>query len=426
MSPAGRYMMLICGAALLFGLNTRETMLYQLAAISLLLLLLAFVLSLFFTTNVRVRRVLPETCTAGEKLTYVLELENVGDQTESGLLYTEHSGAGYPSFIEFKNSYDWREQQRNVIDRKLGYYRWLWLIEQKVGAKFTPSVLPSITPGQKLQTEVSFLPLRRGYVTLGGYSLHRIEPLGLLQKGVVCRENSKILVLPKMYPVVHADLSGSRKYHRGGVSRATSSGDSGEFVSLREYRPGDPVKHIDWKATAKAGTTIVRQYQEEYFTRYGIVLDTFIGKGSDKLVEEAVSVAASIVVRQDTQRDVIDLLFAGDSCTANVTMGRGMAMQQHMLEVLACIPGCRTKQFSVLTEMVAGHASVLSGLILILLEIDEQRQELLQFLDSVQKPYRVVLVTTDGAKSKEQVAKFGLHGVRIFDAAGKTKVVDLS
>ncbi len=424
-SLPGRLVIAFAALSLLFGINTRETMIYQLAALSWLLLLFALPLSFFFTTKLRVHRTLPETCTAGDKLTYLLRLENTGERPVSGLFFIEYSAARYPTYEEFNSTPEEGESDRNFFDRKFGYYRWLWLLERIQGARFEPFGLPLLQPKEDRMFEVSLEPLRRGYIQLGGYALYRLEPLGLFKKEIFFRDNAKLLVLPKMYPVIQAELAGSRKYHQGGVTTATRCGDTGEFVSLREYRPGDPVKHIDWKATARVDSAIVRQFQDEYFSRYGIVLDTFTSQEGSQVFEDAVSVAASIIVRQDSANNLIDLLFAGESCISSISMGRGQTTQHQMLEVLACITGCRTREFKDLAEIVIGHTPVLSGLILILLEVDEQRKRLLSHLKSNNIPHKVVLISADEKHSRETLTRFSLTDVTLFEVESSTKMVDL-
>jgi uncharacterized protein (DUF58 family) len=411
--------------SLLFGINTRETMIYQLAALSWLLLLFAFPLSFIFATKIRVHRTLPETCTARDKLTYLLHLENAGEKPVSGLFFIEYSAARYPTYEEFNSTPEEGENDRNYFDRRFGYYRWLWLLERIAGARFESFALPLLQPKEHIQLEVSLMPLRRGYIQLGGYGLYRLEPLGLFKKEIFFRDSAKLLVLPKMYPVIQAELAGSRKYHQGGLTTAKRFGDTGEFVSLREYRPGDPVKHIDWKATARVNTTIVRQYQDEYFSRYGIVLDTFTGQEGSQAFEDAVSVAASIIVQQDSENNLIDLLFAGDSCISTVSAGRGQTPQHQMLEVLACITGCQSGEFKDLAEVVIGHTPLLSGLILILLEVDEQRKKLITHLKSSNIPYKVVLISSDEEHSQDVITRMSLTDVTLFEVESNTKIVDL-
>ncbi len=424
-SPWGRLFIFFTALSVLFGFNTKQTMIYQLAGLFVMLLIFSFPLSFFFTPTVRVRRFLPKTCTAGEKLTYLLQLENTRQKPVFGLVFTEQSGARYPSFADFNTSHEFGEKGRNYFDRKLGYYRWLWLLERSAGASLAPFPLPQLTSRQHTQVEVSLLPLRRGYMQLGGYTIHRLDPLGLFKNEVFISDAERLLVLPKMFPVVQTDSIGARKYHQGGLTSAASCGESGEFVSLREYRPGDPVKNIDWKVTARVGSTIVRQYQDEYFSRHGLVLDTFTEQEST-VFEDAVSVAASILVQQDATRNLIDLLFACDSCISSITMGPGQSDRQTLLEVLACITACRDQEFSSLAELVMSHTGVLSGLILVLVKIDDQRKQLLDYLGSLHIPHRIILISDNRKKSEDLLRQMSLHNVIVFDVTSATKLVDLT
>ena len=52
-----------------------------------------------------------------------------------------------------------------------------------------------------------------------------------------------------------------------------SLGESFEFIGNREYRDGDSIRDIDWRATARLSRAIVREYREEYFMRVAVILD---------------------------------------------------------------------------------------------------------------------------------------------------------
>jgi hypothetical protein len=71
-------------------------------------------------------------------------------------------------------------------------------------------------------------------------------------------------------------------------------GDSQEFLQLRDYRPGDPVRRIHWPSTARSGRLVVKETGEEYFARIGLVMDTFTGDDDGAILDAAVSVAASL------------------------------------------------------------------------------------------------------------------------------------
>src|SRR5207237_287835 len=80
---------------------------------------------------------------------------------------------------------------------------------------------------------------------------------------------------PPRHPVRRFTLAGARRFQKGGVSLASRVGESEEFVSLRDYRPGDPLRLIHWKSWARRGRPVVKEFQDEFFVRYGLVLDTF-------------------------------------------------------------------------------------------------------------------------------------------------------
>ena len=63
----------------------------------------------------------------------------------------------------------------------------------------------------------------------------------------------KVLILPRRYHLPELSFGGTTQYQPGGVSLGSSVGESEEFMSVREYRRGDPLRHIHWKSTGKTG-----------------------------------------------------------------------------------------------------------------------------------------------------------------------------
>src|SRR6185503_17667402 len=120
-----------------------------------------------------------------------------------------------------------------------------------------------------------------------------------------------VLILPKRYVLSDIDLPGTRQYQQGGVTLAAAIGESEEFISLRDYRPGDPLRHIHWRSWARTGQPIVREYQDEFIPRHALILDTFASVPQEEAFEEAVSIAASFACTVETQESLLDLLFVG-------------------------------------------------------------------------------------------------------------------
>jgi len=80
-----------------------------------------------------------------------------------------------------------------------------------------------------------------------------------------------VLILPKRYPLPDLALRARATNQRGGVALAAAIGESEEFVSLRDYRPGDPRRHIHWRSWARTGRPIVKEFQDEFFVRHALI-----------------------------------------------------------------------------------------------------------------------------------------------------------
>jgi uncharacterized protein (DUF58 family) len=171
-------------------------------------------------------------------------------------------------------------------------------------------------------------------------------------------------------------------------------GDSEEFVSLRDYRPGDPLRRIHWKSWAKVGKPVVKEYQDEFFLRHALILDTFSDAAYSEALEQAVSVAASFTCQIQTQESLLDLMFVGTQAYC-FTSGRGLAGTDKILEILAGVITCQDKSFDYLTPVVVSRAAQLSSCICVFLSWDEDRQKLVQHLRGLDIPTMVIVITAE-------------------------------
>jgi uncharacterized protein (DUF58 family) len=206
------------------------------------------------------------------------------------------------------------------------------------------------------------------------------------------------LILPKRYPLPPASLPGILKYQEGGVAFASNVGQSEEFVALRDYRHGDPLRHIHWRSWAKVGKPVVKEFEDEFFVRHGLVLDTFTEDPQSEVFEEAVSVAASFAASVLTQESLLDLLFVGAQSYC-FTAGRGLAHSDQMLEILAGVSASHDQKFSVLEHLVLTHVDAISGCICVLLAWDEARQSFIKKLKTLGLPLMVLVITEPGQGS---------------------------
>ena len=374
-TPTGLALFCTLLASGVFGINTRQTLAYQIFALLAAVVLVSMLASLVYRPALRVRRVLPRFGTAGAPLAYVIDVTNAGRQPERDLCLLDELEAPFPSLAEFRNGRDPEDARRNWFDRKVGYPRLMGQIQERRGASMAPAEVPPIMPGESARVELEFLPLRRGYLHFRRVALGRPDPFGLFRalRGIPAPET--LLILPRLYRAPEIRLPGQRRFQPGGMTLASTVGDSQEFLSLRDYKPGDPLRAIHWRSFAKLGRPVVKEFQDEYFVRQGLVLDTCLNGKSAAEFEPAVSVAATLALRTPERDALLDLMFVGNQAY-RFTIGRSLGQVENMLEILACVEPNRDGTFQQLADLVALHSGETSALICVLLAWDAPRQEM--------------------------------------------------
>jgi uncharacterized protein (DUF58 family) len=408
-TPAGFLVLAALGASALVGLDTHRTVAYQVFTFLLAVVLLSAIGSVGFRPRFRVRRVLPRLSTAGEPVSYRILVANEGGTPQRGLVLTEDLADPRPSFEEFVRAREPGEERRNWFDRRVGWYRWAWLVARNCRAVIAPCEIPVVLPQAETEVRLEFTPRRRGHLRFTGVTLARSDPLGLTNALVEIPLSETLLVLPRRYAVPRLALPGSRRYQWGGVALASSVGESDEFTSLRDYRPGDPRRRIHWRSFARSGRPVVKEYQEEFFVRHALVLDTFAEDETD-VFEAAVSVAASLACSIESQDALLDLMFVGPEAYV-FTAGRGLGHTERLLEVLASVAPCADRPFITLEHAVLARQSALSACVCVLLAWDEPRRSLVRELRARGLPTRVFVISEDSSQTPSGKAEDPFEGL---------------
>ena len=384
-------MLVLLVLSAIFGADTTLAMVFQIFTFVAFLLLIAFLLSLRMRMRFDVQRKLPRFVTAGRPFSYDVRIQNPFNRPCSDLQITdefERSRLTYPEFSRGTTDSQLREKS---LTRKLGPSLWSTLLARKQGARRKPAIGADLQPNESKNVRLQMLPVRRGRIRLAGITVARSDPLGLCYARKFMRLPQSILVLPKRYALPPVQLPGGRRHHSGGIALTTSVGESEEFVSLRDYRPGDPLRKFHWKSWARTGKPIVKEYQEEYFVRHVLILDTFIGEPQSEAFEEAVSLAASFACTLQTQESLLDLIFVGLEVYC-FTSGRGLGQTDKILEVLADVQPCDDKPFEAMFPTVISRAEFCSGCICIFVTWDEQRRKLVGLLRNLGLPVFVLVI----------------------------------
>lgn len=122
----------------------------------------------------------------------------------------------------------------------------------------------TLPPGSALEVAYTVVPSRRGDVTFAPADLRVRSRLGLWELAVRIGAAEIRRVFPDFAQVQrYAWLAGDRRLQEIGIKTYQQRGEGTDFKELSEYRVGDAVRHIDWRATLRLGKPIVRQFQDE-------------------------------------------------------------------------------------------------------------------------------------------------------------------
>ncbi|AYF97741.1 DUF58 domain-containing protein [Protaetiibacter intestinalis] len=165
---------------------------------------------------------------------------------------------------------------------------------------------------------------RRGVVQIGPMTIARGDPIGILRREVAWPQVEQLYIHPATVSVPRFS-AGYIKDIDGNPSRQIVDADLA-FHAVREYLPGDSHRHVHWKATARTGTLMVRQYEESRRSRLGVVLDLVRSNyADDEEFELAVSAATSLALQG--VREGRDVLLAVSAEQPESTRGRVMSVR---------------------------------------------------------------------------------------------------
>ena len=171
-----------------------------------------------------------------------------------------------------------------------------------VGSAIHRYGISSLAPGATHEESFTIRTERRGVISVGPAMTRRGDPIGIFSRDVVWTPVREVLVRPHLVPM--ESLGAGLLRDLEGVSTDAVSQSDLAFHALREYVPGDDLRHIHWRSSAKVmastgeSALLVRQYLDTRRSHATIVVDDRLASWSDpEDFETAMAVAASIAVR---------------------------------------------------------------------------------------------------------------------------------
>ena len=224
-------------------------------------------------------------------------------------------------------------------------------------------------------------------------------PLGLAARQRTRQVPGRVRVLPPFHSRKHLPSRLARLRELDGRSAVRVRGQGTEFDSLREYVLGDDVRSIDWRASARSRTTVVRTWQPERHRRVLLVLDTSrtsAGRVEDvPRLDSAMDAALLLAALASRAGDSVDFLAGDRRVRARVRSGAGRNALPAVVEAMADLePAIVEADWSRLVAAVAALGRQPALVVLLsALEPAAVEQGLLPALPALVRRHRVVLAS---------------------------------
>lgn len=280
--------------------------------------------------------------------------------------------------------------------------------------------IPSLPRGESAVLPVSLIAHRRGVYRLPPLQIHSTFPFNLMRFGGSKLPAQSLTILPSYHTLEQINIPLSHRYQPGGIFVSANTGESLEYIGNREYSPGEPARHLDFRAWARLGRPVVREFQEEYSCRVAIILDTFVpgrrrrgAKGFANL-EAAVSLTASTAEALSTGDFLIDFFAAGPNLHVFRSTGNRSSFDS-VLEILAAVDASRSDPFAQVSPVVAEEMQQISTAVCILLDWDDARRELTSRMQEAGCALKVIVVrdgeTTLPIQESTQIEQFRIDAI---------------
>ncbi len=256
-TPLGFFTIAVCLLSGLAGLNIFVSDLYKLFSFSFSLILISY-LSRNRKKNdleeVAVRVLFGNRYNAGNEYTYSIILLNNSGTEIKNLELIPSAGSNIPNEADFLNIHEPEEEKRNFWDRNIYYFRWIWHVFRLYKIEFRSVPTGVVKPGSSIRIDGTFRAVKRGRIDISGCYIIKKDIFGIFSAYRFQELNDRFFIYPAKSTVnKHVKNSIMTDFERKSRSQSatTMKYKTGDFVGLRDYIAGDPVRNIHWKTWAK-------------------------------------------------------------------------------------------------------------------------------------------------------------------------------
>lgn len=294
-----------------------------------------------------------------------------------------HTPSQRRAFIDEPITLDLELSNQKILP--LPWYEWrlalveLWSVDgERLAEASAPGTNWLVRRGalgwyQKNAWQVTMKVPVRGYHQIGPAHVKSADLLGIFPTRHEFDEPQHVTVFPRVFKMEDLGFPADRPFgERKG--RNPIYEDPLRVAGIREYRPGDPLKRIDWKATARAGELQARVYEASATQQLYLMvnIDTLEHAWEGYLrddLERTVSTSASVAVWASGARFAVGLLANGSFPAADrpirIAPSRSPSQLTHLLEALAVIQPLTMGDLSLAIRRESGKMPLGSTIVVI-------------------------------------------------------------
>ena len=193
-----------------------------------------------------------------------------------------------------------------------------------------------LAPGQPAELELPFVASRWGTVPLGALRIRAYDPFGLVRCDFTAGRSEPVRVLPDAGTLQSLIRPANTEIFAGEVV-SRHRGDGVEFSDVRVFAPGDRVRDVNWRATARGHQLFVNQRLADRNADVVVFVDTFDElrpvAGAQSSLDLSVSAAASVAAAYLRRRDRVGVVGWGGYLQW-VALGMGQGALYRIVDVL--------------------------------------------------------------------------------------------
>ena len=204
------------------------------------------------------------------------------------------------------------------------------------------SVLTALPSGGTVHLEYTLLG-RRGSHEFQNARAITSDHLGLFQRQVTFPTTERLVIIPDILKLRHLAIRPLRTRAYAGPVPARQGGSGVSFYGVRAYEPGDPLRWINWRMSARHSDYYVNEFEPERIVDVGLILDirqrNDVQVGGKLLLEHSVAATASLAAAFLNDGNRVGMLIYGRYLNWTFP-GYGKIQRKRILEALTRVkPG---------------------------------------------------------------------------------------